>query len=268
MPDIAVNGVRLRYDDTGGDRPVVAFSHGLLWSRHMFRDQIGALRDRFRCVSWDHRGQGESEVPPGRVCTIEDCYADAVALIEALHLGPVHFVGLSMGGFVGMRLAARRPELVRSLALLDTAADPEPRKNVPKYRAMVAVARWFGVRGALADRVMPIMFSRTFLADPAMAERRAEWRGRLMTNAPSIYKAVNGVIERDAFTDHLGAIRCPTVVIRGDEDTAIAETRARALAEGIAGARYVSVPRAGHTATVENAPAVNEALIAFLDEVG
>lgn len=264
MPDIAVNGIRIRYDDTGGDLPVLAFSHGLLWSRHMFAPQVAAMRDAYRCISWDHRGQGDSEVPPGRICTIEDCYADAVALLDALELGPVHFVGLSMGGFVGIRLAARHPERVRSLALLDTAADPEPRRTIPKYRAMVAVARVFGIPGLLAEQVMRIMFSRTFLADPEMAALRAEWRGRLLSNDTTIYKAVNGVIERESVASELGAIRCPTLVLRGAEDAAIAEHRAQALAEGIAGARFVSIPRAGHTATIENAPAVNRALVDFL----
>lgn len=266
MPDIRVNGIRLAYDDTGGRGPAVMFSHGLLASRHMFAPQIAALRDTHRCVAWDHRGQGDSEVPSGRSCTMDDCAEDAAALIAALGLGPVHFVGLSMGGFVGIRLAARRPALIRSLTLLDTAADPEPTSNIPRYRRMLAFARVFGVRAPLADRVMPILFGRSFLNDPHRSLLRAQWRARLMGNRRSVAKAVRGVLERPGVEEALSAVRCPTLVLHGDEDTAIAEPRARALAAGIAGARFVSIPRAGHTCTIENPAAVNAALVSFLED--
>ena len=54
--------IRLHVEDTGGSGPAVVFSHGLLWSTKMWRFQFAALRDRYRCIAWDHRGQGKSEV--------------------------------------------------------------------------------------------------------------------------------------------------------------------------------------------------------------
>src|SRR5205823_2727516 len=125
VPMLAVNGVRLYYDDTGGSGEPIVFSHGLLWSGRMFEAQVAALRGRYRCITYDHRGQGRSDVPRARSHDMETVTDDAASLIEALGAAPVHFVGLSMGGFVGMRLAARRPELLRSLVLLETSADPE-----------------------------------------------------------------------------------------------------------------------------------------------
>jgi len=267
MPDLHVNGVRLNYIDEGEGEETVVFSHGLLWSHHMFRPQIDALKANYRCIAWDHRGQGSSEVPANKIHTIEETYEDAVALIEALELGPVHFVGLSMGGFVGIRLGARRPDLVRSLSLLDTAADPEPAANVPKYRRLSWVVRIFGVIDLLAGQVAPIMFSKSFLEDPDKADIREEWIGRLKGNNRKIYRAVHGVIERDAVTDELVNITAPTMVLRGDEDVAIAEPRARALANGISGATWVSVPAAGHTSTIEQPELVTAALEAFLGDV-
>src|SRR4029077_14271917 len=114
---IRCNGVALAVEDGGGGVLAVLFSHGLLSSRRMWDAQVGALRGRFRCVVYDHRGQGESEAPQTGL-DIDTLAAGAAALVDALQLGPVHFVGLSRGGFIGMRLAARRPELVRSPALL------------------------------------------------------------------------------------------------------------------------------------------------------
>ena len=80
------------------------FSHGLLWSTRMFDAQVATLRSRYRCISWDHRGQGHRYVPLVRAIGIEECHADAVVLIEQLGVAPDHFVGLSISSFVAMRL--------------------------------------------------------------------------------------------------------------------------------------------------------------------
>lgn len=259
-----INGCDLHVDDTGGDGPAVVFSHGLLLSGEMFRSQVDALRGRYRCVSYDHRGQGRSAVPGGRAITLEQCYDDAVALIERLGVAPCHFVGLSMGGFVGMRLAARRPDLVRSLVLLDTSADPEPTENVPRYRRLNLVARWFGV-GLVAGRVMPILFGASFLRDPARADERRAWRARLAGNRRSIHKAVTGVIERASVHAELARVRAPTLVAVGEEDVATVPARAERIHAAIAGSVLARIPRAGHSSTVENPGEVNRLLAEFLD---
>jgi len=121
---VKVNGVELHVEDTGGSGAPVVFSHGLLWSTKMWRFQIAAFRGAHRCIAFDHRGQGRSEVTPSGY-DMDTLAEDAAALIEQTGAAPVHFVGLSMGGFVGLRLAARRPALLRSLALIGSASDGE-----------------------------------------------------------------------------------------------------------------------------------------------
>src|SRR5213078_2875597 len=111
MPKLSVNGVELHYEDSGSGPPVV-FSHGLLWSGRMYAAQVATLADRHRCITYDHRGQGQSPVSP-TAYDMDTLAEDAAALIEKLGALPCHFVGLSMGGFVGLRLAIRRPELLR-----------------------------------------------------------------------------------------------------------------------------------------------------------
>jgi 3-oxoadipate enol-lactonase len=140
MPKIKVNDTELHYEDTGGTGEPMVFSHGLLWSTALFAPQVAALKGRYRCIAYDHRGQGQSADDTRETIDMDLLTQDAVGLIEALNLGPVHFCGLSMGGFVGMRLAARRPELVRSLILCETSSDPEPPGNAPRYARMNLVA--------------------------------------------------------------------------------------------------------------------------------
>ncbi|WP_306522561.1 alpha/beta fold hydrolase [Gemmatimonas sp.] len=263
---LTVNGTALWVEDAGGDGPPLLFSHGLLMSGRMFDAQVAALQGRYRCIRWDHRGQGRSADVSGRAISIEQVTDDAVALIRALALPPAHFVGLSMGGFVGMRLAARHPELLRSLMLLDTSADAEPAENVPRYRLLNALTRWLGIRWVVG-RVMPIMFGRTFLSDPAKAADRAHWRAQLAGNRPSIYRAVNGVVEREAVAPELGKIRCPTLVLVGEEDAATVPAKSERICALIAGADLVRIPGAGHSSSVEQPAAVTAALDAFLHRV-
>jgi pimeloyl-ACP methyl ester carboxylesterase len=254
---------RLHVEDTGGGGPPVLFSHGLLWDTRLFAPQVAALRGRHRCIAYDHRGQGRSEVTDSGydMDTLAD---DAAALIERLGVAPVHFVGLSMGGFVGLRLAIRRPELLRSLVLIDTSAGPEATASVPRYRVLNFIARWLGFR-PVVDRVMPILFGHSFLTDPTRAAECAEFRARLLAlDRRGTPRAVRGVIEREGVAGELHRIRTPTLVLVGEEDVATPPDKSVALATGIAGARLLRIPDAGHTSTLEQPAAVNAALAQFL----
>jgi 3-oxoadipate enol-lactonase len=269
MADMVIRGVRLHVEDSGrggdDDREVVAFSHGLLWNTNLFAPQVAALREDYRCIAWDHRGQGRSEIPvDGDEVTIEEVTADAIELIEQLGVGPCHFVGLSMGGFVGTRIAARRPELVRSLVLLDTTAEPEDPAKVNRYRLLNLLARTIGVRAVLS-RVAPIMAGTTVFEDPSLAERRQFILDNLAANSRWVHKAVTGVVRREGNVHELADITCPVTILHGTEDAAISRERARGLADGIPQATWVDVPQAGHSSTVENPDVVTAAIVDHLE---
>jgi len=266
MPNIVVNGVSLHYTDEGHGPETIVFSHGLLFSGAMFAGQVAHLKDRYRCITFDHRGQGGTEVTETGydMDTLTD---DAAALLAELGVGPCHFAGLSMGGFVGMRLAIRRPELLKSLILIETTADPEPADNAPKYRKLNFVARWFGL-GLVINKVMPIMFSQSFLNDPARAGDRKTWRDFIVANDRiGITRAVTGVIERDGVYDQLGRIATPTLIIVGDEDVATVPEKSERMHAAIQGSKLVRIPRAGHSSTIEEPAAVNAAIDDFLAEL-
>ena len=263
MPKASINGTELHYEDTGGPGEPIVFSHGLLWNTALFAPQLAALKGRYRCIAYDHRGQGQSADDARKVIDMDLLTQDAVALIQALDLGRVHFCGLSMGGFVGMRLAARHPELLRSLILCDTSAEPEPPENAPRYKRLNMAARWLGPR-VVVPKVMPILFGRTALSDPARAADRQGWLDELNRNRRSVWRAVNGVILREPVTSELAAIAAPALVIVGDEDVATVPAKAERIAAGIAHAKLVVIPKAGHSSTVEQPAAVNAAIEGFL----
>jgi pimeloyl-ACP methyl ester carboxylesterase len=260
-----INGAEIHYEETGSGREAIVFAHGLLCNTRLFDHQVEALKDRYRCICFDFRGQGKSEVTRNGY-DIDNLTADAAGLIGALGVAPCHFVGLSMGGFVGMRLAARRPELIRSLVLMSTSADAEPRIKAVTYRALCVVARWLSMR-LTAGPVKRIMFGNKFRTDPAREAERERWREILLNNDPiGATRAARAVFARPSIHDEIDKIGVPTLIIAGAEDRATTPDKSRRIHERIAGARLVMIPDSGHTVTVEEPATVNAALIQFFDD--
>jgi pimeloyl-ACP methyl ester carboxylesterase len=263
-----VNGIRLNVVDTGPpagrpDAPVVVLGHGLLFSTTMWRHQVEALRPTYRCVALDWRGQGGTPATADGY-DMDTLYADAVALIEHLDVGPVHYAGLSMGGFVGLRLAARRPDLVRSLTLIDTSAGPEDPANVGRYKLLASLYRLLGWR-PLRSRVAPIMFSAEFLATSQGREVVETWSAELgQQGRRGTQQAILGVVNRLAVDDEVPAIKVPTMLISGSEDVATPTDRADAIADVLPDVESVTLAGVGHVSALEAPDAVTEALLPFL----
>lgn len=272
MPLVAVNGAQVYITDTGNpagnpQAPVVVFGHGLLFSGRMFQAQIERLQPSYRCVTIDWRGQGKTPATADGY-DMETLFADAVAIIDQLGAGPVHYVGLSMGGFVGIRLAARRPELIRSLSLLDTSAGPEDPDNVKQYRLLAAIYRWVGM-SPLKGRVKPLMFGPTFLADPASKAAVDRWENELRNvDRSGMKKAILGVTDRLPVVDELESISVPTLVVVGMDDVATPVAKAEVLVAGIAGSTLKTVPDCGHSSTVEQPDILADLLEDFLGSSG
>jgi pimeloyl-ACP methyl ester carboxylesterase len=267
MPHLPINGTELYYEDTGGDKPVILFSHGLLWSSRMFAKQVEHFQSSYRIITYDHRGQGRSAVPSNGY-DMDNLTQDALALMDALEIEQFHFAGLSMGGFVGLRIAARAPERLLSLILIETSAQAEPEENVPRYRMLSRLVKLLGI-GAVKKPVMKIMFGQSFLEDPERKTLRIKWEKELTRNRRSITRAVKGVIEREGVPpNELEQISCPTLIIVGEEDTATVPEKSEYMQRHIPNAQLKRIPRAGHTSTVEEPEAVNVAMERFLTSVG
>ncbi len=262
MPYINIHNCNYYYEIHGDENnaETIVFSHGLLWSGKLFYKQVNYFKDKYRIVTYDHRGQGKSEVTESGYDMNSLC-EDAAALIQELKLGKVHFAGLSMGGFVGMRLAARHPHLIKSLILMDTSAQDEPNKF--KYTLLVALVKLLGVK-SVAEKVMPIMFGHTFLNDSKRKEEREEWLNYLKSNQKSISKAVEGVISRKDVVSELKQIVCPVLVLVGEEDKATVPAKAEFIHANIPGSVLKYIARAGHSSTIEEPEQVNQFVEEFL----
>jgi 3-oxoadipate enol-lactonase len=260
MPIIRINNCDIYCEIQGEGAETILFSHGLLWSGKLFYKQVEYFKSAYKVVTFDHRGQGKSEVTDSGY-DMESLAEDAATLIETLKLGKVHFIGLSMGGFLAMRLAARRPDLIKSAILIETSAQSEP--NKAKYTFLNTIVKLFGV-SPVADAVMKIMFGDTFLKDPNRKAEKEEWKNELKNNPKSIVKAVNGVIARNGIENELKNIKCPTLVMVGNEDKATVPAKAEFIHKNIPHSKLVYIKNAGHSSSIEEPEQVNIAIENFL----
>ncbi|MCH6236207.1 alpha/beta fold hydrolase [Cognataquiflexum rubidum] len=256
MPHIQLNTTKLFYIKEGEGKEVIVFSHGLLWSHKMFQSQIDFLKQNYTVIAYDHRGQGQSEVTDGPI-DMDLLTLDAVELIDKLVGKPVHFVGLSMGGFIGMRLAARFPEKVKSLALLETSASPEPVENFPKYKLLNGIVKWFGIIPTVAGSVMKIMFAQSWLENPQNGDAYKKWIKEIQSNKKSITKSVEAVIHRKGIEEEIRQIKCPTMIVVGDEDVATKPEKAKFIQMSIPNSVLHMVPGAGHSSCIEKPDEIN-----------
>jgi len=263
MTKIRVNEVDLFYAEAGSGPETVVFSHGFLMDHTMYRAQMEALQSEYRCLAYDHRGHGGSE----RTAVgyeMENLYADAVAFIEAMEYAPCHFVGMSTGGFVGLRLAIRRPDLLKSLTLIDTAAGAEPEEGLKQYKLLANIIRYLGWRPVI-NKVMAILFADPNPSDPARRAVVAEWKERIKQNdRMATFRFGHGIWARESVVDQLGQIAVPTQIIVGDKDMPTPVSQSERMAAAIPNARLAVIPDAGHTSPVEQAERVTAVLQEFL----
>ncbi len=259
MAEIEVNGVRLHYVEQGSGPETVIFSHSYLVDWSHFKPQMDALSNRYRCIAFDHRGHGGSERPKEGY-DMENLYADAVAFIEAMNCAPIHFVGLSTGGFIGLRLGFRRPDLLRTLTLMDTSAEVEPAPKRFQYELMMRMVRVIGTR-PFAGYIMSLFFSKKSRRDPTREAELDRFRQMMINNDnDAIIQFGRGIFDRKSVVEHLARITVPTLVVVGEEDKSQPPARAKRIADGIPGSKLLIVPNAAHISSFDGAAMVNAAL--------
>ena len=258
---IKANDHHLSYQLTGPDEAeTVCLSHSLACSGVMWDSQMPALSDRFRVLRYDIRGHGGSEATPGPY-TLDMLGDDVIAMLDALDIERVHWVGLSMGGMIGQNLALRYPERLRSLLLCDTlSVISQAAQSVWADRIETAARDGMG---PLCEPTLGRWFTPAYLErdPPALASIRAQ-----ILNTPATgYIGCCEAIRRLDYINRLKDIRLPTRVIVGAQDPATTPADARDIHARIEGSSLEVIDDAAHLANVEQPEAFNDAMIEFLD---
>lgn len=259
-----INGITLGYNDRGSGMPLV-FLHAFPLNRTMWAPQEEALSRRFRTITLDLRGHGESDAPLWRY-SLEQYADDVAGLLDHLAIKQAVLIGLSMGGYVGFAFYRKYADRLRAMVLADTRAQADSEEGRAGRFTMAQTAYKKG-SGAVADMMIPKLFGATSLGTrPDLA---AQIRGIIEGNEPSgIIVDLMAMADRPDSRSLLPTITCPTLVIVGEEDQPTPPADAEVIAQGIPGAALVVIPGAGHLSNLEQPERFNDVVGKFLERFG
>lgn len=261
MNKARVRGIEMAYDAEGSG-PAVVLLHGFPFNRTMWREQVEALQDRYRVITPDLRGHGETTVTQ-EPALMQDMADDVAALMDELGIERFTLCGLSMGGYVAFAFYRRYPLRVRALVLADTKAeaDTEEARENRERQALKALEE--GMEG-IADAMLPKILA------PATIQERKDVTKRvrqmiLTTPRQGAASALRGMAARPDQSYLLPGILAPTLIIVGSEDQLTPPSVAQTMRREIRGSRLEIIEGAGHVSNIEKAESFNRALGDFLD---
>ncbi|MCO1657502.1 alpha/beta fold hydrolase [Pseudonocardia humida] len=284
--EVTSGGVTLHVRETPGPDGVPAvYVHGLSGSATNWTDLAALLRTRAAGTAVDLPGFGLSRPPASGLYT-PAVHSDALLCFLAGRGRPVHLVGNSMGGAVALAVAARRPELIRTLTLISPAMPdrrPDPRR-VSDRRMLLALLPVLGrgARAALAaqspreraEQVVRLCFGDpSIAAEHRLAEATEEYAAR--ARQPWAFEAarqtgvamVAGWLRGESLWTVAGRVQAPTLVVWGDRDRLVSPRLARRTVAAIRGSRLLMLPGVGHVAQIEAPEAVARAVAGLWDAV-
>ncbi len=247
--DLVWKGAPARVREMGEGPPVVLV-HGYPLDGAMWSGVARVLAARFRVFKPDLPGRGETAAPSeGR---LED-YADFVQrLLEALP-GPAGLAGFSMGGYVALALARRRPSRLRALALVDTRASADDDAGRSKRDEAIATVRASGV-GPIAEAMVQKLLTERSRTNRDLVERVERIMRR---QKPETVEAdLAAMRDRPDAREGLPGIGIPTLVLVGEDDVLTPPADSEAMAAAIPGSRLVRIPEAAHLTPMERPGAV------------
>lgn len=257
MHSIKTADVTLHLRDEGPrDGRVVMFGNSLGTDLRVWDALLPLLPAGLRLVRFDKRGHGLSGATAAPY-TMEQLVDDALTVIEGLGLSDITFVGLSIGGLIGQGLAARRPDLLRALVLMDTAA----KIGTPEmWSTRIATIREGGI-GALEGPIMERWFTAPFRqTNPEYAL----WCAMLTRTTVEGYTGCCAAIAGADLTESTRALRLPVLAMAGDQDGSTPPDLVRATAD-LCGAPFHLIPDAGHIPCVEQPETTARLIADFLE---
>lgn len=262
MSSVDVNGVTLNYRELGSrDKRTIVFAHTALFGSDVFDHLASELVNSFHLILLDIHGHGESGYRT--LLTLEEMTADYYHLLTRLNLSNLIWVGHSIGGMIGMRLALAHPEVIRSLVLIATTARLDPLQVREQAWPLWEMFR-AGHREDIVDVAFQLIFApATHKNQPQLIER---YRNKVIDiqDAEGIFQAVSAVFNRSDIGDQIGAINAPTLVIAGKEDMVTSSAESEVIASRIPDAQLAVIAEASHMVVVEKPQEVTQLIREFL----
>jgi 3-oxoadipate enol-lactonase len=263
MPHVIANGVSLYYEEAGSGPPLLLIA-GLGANRNSWATVVPVLSARYRVFTFDNRGAGRSEVPPGPYA-MEDMAHDTAALIDHLGTGPMAAIGWSMGGVILQSLLIDHPDKVSVAVLLSTLPSYTELQH-PWLDGLLAL-RQAGVDPiTLATASLPWAFTPHTLTDHPRTRHLLELGAKdpEPTGYAGFTAQASGIRVFDRRSE-LGSIRTPTLVLVGAEDVLTPPAQAIDIASRLPDASLVVLPRGSHAMIIEFPAPTLAAIESFLE---
>lgn len=267
MPRIAIDAGLHLYYETEGQGDAVTLVQGLDRDHGGMASQMKALAEYYRVISYDARGVGQSDTPPGPY-TCEQMADDIRGLLAALGIGKTHLIGASLGGMVVQEFAIKYPEMTGGIILMCTFAKPSSDMQ-STGRFFIHAIEQMG-HAYICEQMMRQAHSCTYLE----AEKQrfdAAWEKLRETDPTYNIRGFQWTAEAGLSADtrdRVGCIKAPTLVMAGDLDClATPSLCEEQLVRPISGSQLVIIKDAGHLFFDEKPEEVNREILAFLSNI-
>ena len=256
-----VNGVTLNYEVFGESGPWVVLSHSLLCDLTMWGPQIDALKNNYRVLAFDTRGHGGSEATEGAY-SFDQLASDSKALLDSLKINRPHWVGLSMGGMIGMTYAINFPDSFSSLVLCNTTSRM-PLENQSVWQERIDSAKNHGIK-SMVPGVLARWFTKSFLSQP---RQELDFISNLIQQTSVTgYIGCCHAVSKVNCTDRLNEINVPIKIIAGDADMSTPVSMSLDIQSAASGSDLSVIKNASHLSNIEQPQQFNEAMLAFLNQ--
>ncbi len=265
MPIVKAGSINLNYDTFGTGEPLLLIMGfgmpGIAWM------PVLPMLSGFKCIYFDNRGTGMSDKPEGPY-TIPEMAEDANNLLVALGIESAKVYSISMGGMIAQELALRHPERVSRMVLGCTAAGG-PEAVPPAEETVMSLLGAFKMLVTDADlaidTLLPILHTPDFVAaHPEVKQMMLFGMAAIPPTPPEVAEStLEGIREFDTY-DRLPQIKCPVLIMHGEQDTLILPANAEILKRRIPHAELQMIPNAGHNFWAEDPMRVHQRIAEFL----
>jgi len=258
---VSANGIDIACQVDGpSDAPVMVLNHTLATSRQMWRAQIAHFSPKYRVVSFDMRGHGESAAPDFPY-SLEMLADDVVGVLDNLGVEhPAAYIGISIGGMIGQALGLRHPKRFSALVLCSTTSRTPPEAQAALDQRIEAVKR-DGIEGQVQPTLERWLSAEFRTKDPDTTKWVADMiRGTPATGMVGCLHAIKAL----DYLEQLQQIALPTLVVAGEKDPGTPVAAAQAIHERIAGSQLAIIPDCLHQTPIEAPDRFNQIVSEFL----
>ena len=261
---IEANGISINYEITGSGKWLTLI-HGASDNLEAWWYQVPAFSQHYRVLTYDVRGYGQTETPPGEYSTdilVQDLYE----LLKALGVEETYVLGYSMGGRIALGLALSHPEMVKALIIANSSVAPIER-NEEEMKEMMEL-RQQRMETVQQHGLMPVVDESTArVFSPGWPEKNREvfehYKKIRLKNDPKAYLIAMGAMVWGTPPPDVSGLKCPTLIIGGENDSLMGTDSARASQKLIPGSQLKVMPT-GHASAIEKPEEFNSTVLEFL----